>query len=119
MLEIGQRMKELRELTHLSQAEVARLCKSNQSTIARMENGQTVPTLKILLWWADFFDVSMDYLCCRTDNPQGKIYGCRPRKKMDKEDMNQFIEMCFDPKSPVSSRVKEALMEILEEGRKK
>lgn len=119
MRNIGQRMKELRELSHLSQAEAAKLCGSNQSTIARMENGQTAPTVKVLLWWADFFDVSMDYLCCRTDAPQGKIYGCRPRKKLSKEDMNLFIEMCFDPTSPVSSRVKEALVEILEEGRKK
>jgi transcriptional regulator with XRE-family HTH domain len=118
MLEIGQRMKELREAAHLSQAEAARLCGSNQSTIARMEKGQTAPTIKVLVWWADFFDVSMDYLCCRTDAPQGKIYGCRPRRKINKEEMNLFIEMCFDPKSPVSSRVKEALAEILEEGRK-
>ena len=119
MLEIGSRMKELREVSHLSQAEVAKLCGSNQSTIARIESGQTAPTLKILIWWADFFDVSLDYLCGRTDAPQGKIYGCRPRRKISQEEISQFIEMCFDPRSPVSSRVKDALYKILEDTRKK
>lgn len=119
MRNIGQRMKELREAHHLSQGEVAALCQSNQSTIARMENGQTAPSVKILLWWADFCDVSMDYLCCRTDDPRGKVYGCRPRRRVEPDEANQFIEMCFDPKSPVSARVREALLQILDEGRKK
>lgn len=118
MLEMGLRMKQLREVSHLSQAEIATLCGSNQSTIARIESGQTTPTLKILIWWADFFDVSLDYLCCRTDAQQGKIYGCRPRRKISKEELSQFIELCFDPRSPVSSKVKDALYAIMEDTRK-
>ncbi len=37
MSEIGQRMRELRENARLSQAEIAKLCGSNQSTIGKTE----------------------------------------------------------------------------------
>ena len=118
MQEIGQRMKELREAAHLSQAEAARLCGSNQSTIARMEKGQTAPTIKVLVWWADFFDVSLDYLCCRTDQPQGKLYEYKPRGTVDGDEMKRFIEMCFDPKSPFNGKLKETLLQMTEEAKK-
>jgi hypothetical protein len=29
--------------------------------------------------------------------------------------MQQFIEMCFDPKSPVNARLKETLLQMMEE----
>lgn len=115
MLEIGKRMKELRESCHLSQAEIAKLCGSNQSTIARMESGQTAPTVKVLLWWADYFNVSMDYLSCRTDRPQGIPDNGIPKIRVDEEKVKQFIDMCFDPNSSVSGKVKDSLFEIFKE----
>lgn len=115
MNEIGQRMRELRENARLSQAEIAKLCGTNQTTIARMETGKTAPSVKLLIWWADYFDISMDYLCCRTDQPQGKLYECKPKLKPNSEDMRQFIEMCFDPDSPYNDRLKEMLLRMMEE----
>ena len=29
--------------------------------------------------------------------------------------MNEFIEMCFDPKSPMNKRLKKTLVQMLEE----
>lgn len=113
MNEIGQRMRELRENAGLTQAEIAKLCGTNQTTITRMEIGKTVPSIKILVWWADYFDVSMDYLCCRTDNPQGATYEARPKVKIS-NDMKRFIEMCFDPKSPASKQLKKVLIQTME-----
>lgn len=115
MYQIGQRMKELREAGHLSQADIAKLCGSNQATIAKTETGKTAPSVKLLVWWADYFDVSMDYLCCRTDQPQGKLYECKPKMNVSSEDMKQFIEMCFDPASPFNNRLKETLFQMMEE----
>lgn len=112
---IGKRMKELRESYRLSQTELAKLCGSNQATIAKTETGKTAPSVKLLVWLADYFDVSMDYLCCRTDQPQGKLYECKPR--VDAE-MRQFIEMCFDPKSPYNDKLKQTLFQMMEESRK-
>ena len=113
MIEIGKRMRELREASRLSQAEIAKLCGSNQTTIAKTEVGKTAPSVKLLVWWADYFDVSLDYLCCRTDQPQGKLYECKPKLNVSGEDMTQFIEMCFDPKSPYNEKLKETLIAMM------
>lgn len=118
MEKIGQRMRELRESVHLSQAEIAKLCGSNQTTIAKTETGKTLPSVKLLVWWADYFDVSMDYLCCRTDQPQGKLYECKPRLSANTEDMKQFIEMCFDPNSQFNAKLKETLFAMMEDSKK-
>lgn len=113
MSEIGQRMRGLREASRLSQAEVAKLCGSNQATIAKIETGKMNPPLAILIWWADYFDVSLDYLCCRTDKPQGQLYECKPRP-IPSGDAKKFIEMCFDPNSPYSEKFKETLLKMME-----
>lgn len=117
MGDIGKRIKELREAHHLSQAELAKLCGSNQATVAKTETGKTAPSLKLLMGLAEYFDISMDYLCCRTDQPQGKLFECRPPARADSGEMREFIEMCFDPKSPYSSKLKEALFQMMEESK--
>lgn len=117
MNEIGQRMRELRENARLSQTEIAKLCGTNQTTIARMEAGKTAPSVKILVWWADYFNVSMDYLTYRTDQPQGKIYEYRPRPTATSEDMREFIEMCFDSSSPFNAKLKDTLFKMMEESK--
>ena len=118
MQQIGQRMKELREANKMSQTEIAKLCGSNQATIAKMESGKTLPSVKVLLCMADYFDVSMDYLCCRTDKAQGELYEAIPQFTISEATMKHFVDMCFDPKSPVSYRVKESIIEIFKEENK-
>ena len=53
--------------------------------------------------YADYFDVSMDYLYCRTDEPRGKLYDYQPErlkgKNIQNQELRDFIEMCFDPSS--------------------
>ena len=112
---IGERMRDLREAAGMTQTDVAKLCGSNQTTIAKMETGKTRPSVDVLIWWADYFDVSLDYICCRTDKPQGATYEAKPKAKVD-NDMKRFIEMCFDPKSQASKQLKKALMDVVEEG---
>ena len=112
MKEIGARMRLLREAAGITQKDIAAMCGSNQTTIAKMETGKTAPSIKILIWWADKFDVSLDYLCCRTDKPEGKMYECRKPPEAVENDKRQFIEMCFDSKSPESKRLKELLFQM-------
>ena len=113
MEQTGKRMRELREERGLSQSEIARLCGSNQSTIGKMERGDTAPSVKLLIWFADYFDVSLDYLCGRCNEPQGKLYGYKPKTEADAEQMAQFIEMCFDPNSPYNAKLKETLIDLM------
>lgn len=115
MNNIGQRMKELREKAHLSQAEVAKMCGTSQTTVGKMELGRVRPSVELLVKLADYYDVSMDYLCCRTDQPQGRLYECKPKIRASGEDMRQFIEMCFDPSSHFNTKLKETLLQMMEE----
>jgi len=117
MKEVGERLRLLRESASLSQMKIGGLNGINQSNLARYENGKAVPPLKLLLWYADHFDVSMDYIFARTDNPQGKLYNYDPKITADSEQLRQFIEMCFDPNSLVSGKLKTTLLEMfLKEG---
>ena len=115
---IGNRLKELRESIGKSQAFIAKeIGTVAQPAIFRYESGQSDVPNAILLWYADYFDVSLDYIFGRTDKPQGKLYDYNP-KAFDDEKMQQFVEMCFDPKSPANAKLKEAVLKLLQEENK-
>jgi len=115
---IGERLRLLREGVKYSQAKIAGMLKTTQASINRYENAIGSPPLKVLLWYADYFDVSMDYIYGRTDQPQGKLYDFKPNIE-DNEDMRLFIEMCFDPKSPMSGKLKDTLLQMMKGGAEK
>lgn len=119
MQEVSQRLKHLREGVNISQAKIAALMGATQASVNRYENGQTTPPLKILLWYADFFDVSMDYIFARTEQPEGKLYEHRPKVMeaitQNNKELRQFVDMCFDPSSPVSEKLREVLTQMLRE----
>ena len=114
MKELGERLRILRESVKLSQVKMADLLGVKQSSINRYEQGQSAPSLETLVKYADYFDVSMDYLFARTDKPQGKLYEYRPKIATGSEEMRQFIEMCFDPQSPMSEKLKQTLLQMME-----
>lgn len=115
--EIAERLKTLRKNIGLSQSKIAEMLETTQTSVNRYENEQSAPPLKTLLWYADFFNVSMDYIFGRTDNPQGKLYNNNPKitealSKNNKE-LKKFMDMCFDPNSPINHKLKEVLTEML------
>ena len=114
MKELGERLRILRESVKLSQVKMAELLGVKQSSINRYEQGLSAPSLETLVKYADYFDVSMDYLFARTDKPQGKLYDYRPKIATGSEEMRQFIEMCFDPQSPMSEKLKQTLLQMME-----
>ena len=93
----SERLRKLRESMRMSQVQVADLVGTTQSSIGRYENQIGLPPHKTLLWYADYFDVSMDYIYGRTDTPQGKQYEFRLKAIEDSTEMRLFIDMCFDP----------------------
>ena len=122
MQEVAQRLKSLRESVGVSQAKLAALMGTTQASVNRYENGQSSPPLKILRWYVDFFDVSLDYIFARTEQPEGKLYEHKPKVveaiTQDNKELRQFVDMCFDPASPVSEKLRETLTKLLEEQRK-
>lgn len=72
---LAERIRQLRKSLNLSQAKVAMMAGTQQTSINRYESNQYDPPLNILIWYADYFDVSLDYLCGRTDKPQPYLFG--------------------------------------------
>ena len=64
------RLKELRKKNHISQAKLAIEMNIAQNTISQYENEIRHADYDILIAIADYFDVSVDYLLGRTDNPK-------------------------------------------------
>ena len=64
------RLKELREKRRISQQKLAIDLCMNQNSISRYENEVREADYKTLIRFADYFDVSIDYLLGRTDNPK-------------------------------------------------
>ena len=117
MSETGNRLRKLREGLSVSQAKFGKIAGMAQATVNRYETGYSAVPLKTLMWYADYFDVSMDYLCCRTDKPEGKLYEFKPVAPLENSEMQEFIEMCFDPKSRMNERLKETLMQMMGEAK--
>ena len=113
---IGVRLRELRQSAKLSQAKIAAVVGSRQSAIARFESGEAHVPEDVVVRYADYFDVSLDYIFGRTDNPQGKLYEGKMKIEKVYPEMDKFIEMCFELGSPINERLKEALREMLKEG---
>lgn len=70
MQKFSRRLKRLREEKNLTQVEFAKLMSLANSTISQYEAGRRMPDQEILQKFADFFDVSVDYLLGRTNNPK-------------------------------------------------
>ena len=114
--QIGKRLREMRLKAKLSQAKVAAVVGSRQSAVARFESGEAHVPADVMVGYADYFDVSLDYIFGRTDNPQGKLYENKPKVEKIYPEMEKFIEMCFDPGSPMNERLKESLLRMMKEG---
>ncbi len=63
------RLKELRKKRGISQLRLAMELGMNQNSISRYESGEREADYQTLIRLADYFNVSIDYLLERTDNP--------------------------------------------------
>ena len=61
------RLKELRKERRISQLKLAIDLNMNQNTISRYENEERQADYQTLVKFADYFNVSLDYLLGRTD----------------------------------------------------
>ena len=66
---IFEHLRSLREDRDLKQKEIAKILNVSQNTYSQYETGVISLTAEVLLRLADYYDVSVDYLLDRTDNP--------------------------------------------------
>ena len=64
------RLKEIRKAKGISQLKLAMDLNTNQNTISRYETGEREPGINELIKIANYFNISIDYLLERTDNPE-------------------------------------------------
>ena len=64
----SERLKHLRKSRNFTQKQIAETIKITERGMRRLESGEN-PNYNTLIALADFFDVSLDYLVGRSDNP--------------------------------------------------
>lgn len=73
-MSLGQRIALLRNRNGLSQQALANRLGVSQATVAKHEKNINAVTAEMLLKYADLFQVSADYLLCRTDHPALEVH---------------------------------------------
>ena len=63
-------LKKLRKARGLTQIAVQMSTGIDQALISKYESGERIPPTDVLVILADFYNVSIDYILCRTDNPK-------------------------------------------------
>ena len=66
-MSISKRLKELRNLHKLSRREMAEIIGIKERAVLSYEIDESNPPYDVLIKFADYFNVSTDYLLCRTD----------------------------------------------------
>ena len=64
------RLKELRKERKLTQVALQVQTGIEQALLSKFENDERIPPTETLLVLAEFYGVSIDYILCRTDNPE-------------------------------------------------
>lgn len=64
---VKNRLKSLREEKGIIQKELAETLNLTRATIASYETGKSMPSIDVVLKYADYFECSTDYILGRTD----------------------------------------------------
>ncbi len=64
------RLKELRKSRGYTQISLQMQVGIEQSLLSKFENFERVPPTETLMRLADFYNVSIDYILCRTNKPE-------------------------------------------------
>ena len=63
------KLRQLRKDKGYTQIAVQMKTGIEQSSLSKFESGERPPPAETLVRLADFYDVSIDYILCRTENP--------------------------------------------------
>lgn len=64
------RLKDLREDRDLTQMECAKISYISKNSYIRYENGERTPPLDVIVSFAKYYNVSIDYIAKLTDEPK-------------------------------------------------
>lgn len=69
-MELSDAFKRFRKYAKITQKQAAQAAGVGERLYQSYEYGKVVPSATVLIALADFFDVSLDYLVGRSDDPQ-------------------------------------------------
>ena len=85
IINYGERLKEMRLSRDLKQSELAALFEIGTSTVGSYERCERQPTFELLQKYADYFNVSIDYILCNSDE-KATVEEYRQLKTLDLSD---------------------------------
>ena len=84
-MKYNERLKELREDKDMTQEQLGKIFNCNQITISQYERGVRTLSIEMLIKYADYFEVTTDYILCRkTDNKRNGNINIKGNKKIGK-----------------------------------
>lgn len=63
-------LRKLRKENNLTQVALQMQTGIEQALLSKFENGERIPPTESLIILADFYNVSIDYILCRTNKPE-------------------------------------------------
>ncbi len=99
---MGKRIRDERLKAGMSQDLLAEKLEMKRANVANYEAGRTVPPSNVLLDMSLIFDVTTDYLLCKTDEPNDnksmpfKTWFRKDNDDLTKEEQDEFMEELED-----------------------
>jgi transcriptional regulator with XRE-family HTH domain len=96
-MDLGIKIKNLREIEKISQEQLAKILKINRNYLSRIETGKSEPTSSILIDLANIFNISIDSLLDISNNETSNeekfdiIY--KRLKYLDNKDLDFLIRV--------------------------
>ena len=112
----GENLVNLRKRKGVSQEQLAEVLGLTRQTISKWELNQSTPDLQYILQMGEFFNVSLDYIFGRTDNPQGMQKYPAIKSALEKDGgLEALMTMCFTPGTVFNEKLKEVISQMLRE----
>lgn len=94
-MNFGQRLKEIRVQKNLTGEELGNILNVTKVAISNWESGRKFPSQDILISIADYFNISLDFLLCRTNEKRVFFHDKCKQENLEKI-MLSFNELSFD-----------------------
>ena len=108
---LGQRMKKLREENQISQVNMAKELGVAQNAIFRYETGKSFPNYETLVFYADKFGVTLDWLFGRTE-VRG-VPGAARRRGVSSEELQNLVDYALTTGTEANDKLRAALETII------
>lgn len=108
---IGKNIRLLRENAGLSQEAIGKELKISQAAVARYETGVSCPNEDMLLWYANRFKASLDWIYGRTYQKRGGILKEEFKRSLSK-DFEQIFTDQMEPGTVTYDSIKKLVEDM-------